>query len=298
MLKKFAVYFYVLICTVAFQTKAQELQPFGQFQTDSIAVGEVHTYSLSFRYPVGLEVVFPDSTFSFFPFEYENKVFFNTNSDSIASTDSVVYYLSSFEVDPVQYLALPVFLIIDGDSTEIKSNPDSVFFRDVVRIVADTVQLKENIAFEEVAGEFNYPYLLIALGVLLLAAILTLIFFGKDIKKRIQLYWLKKENEKFNTSFAEIIQSIERDSSGGIAENGLSSWKKYLEKLQEVPYTKLTSKEILKRQSNGRLKEALTGIDRLIYGSRSDGDVSRFYYELEDFAREQYNLKVEQIQNG
>jgi hypothetical protein len=205
--------------------------------------------------------------------------------------------LSTFEVDPIQYLALPIYLIIEGDSSEIKAEADSVFLRELVEVAADTVQVKESMGFENVGREFNYPYLFIAIGILVFLMALVVLLFGKQIRQRIKLYRLSKEYQSFSVKFKEAIDQIERQPTGELAEKALNTWKVYLERLQNIPYSKLTSKEILRTQTGGRLKEALTGVDRLIYGGKANEDLSRLYYELEDFASEQYHSKVEEIQN-
>src|SRR5687768_12536023 len=88
---------------------AQDIKVSGGFLKDSVQIGEPVAYFLSATYPQSLTVLFPDSTFSFKPFEYNRKRLSPTHTVGGVSHDSVVYYLSTFEVDKIQYLNLPVF---------------------------------------------------------------------------------------------------------------------------------------------------------------------------------------------
>ena len=116
MLRKTVVYIFTLFFLCPGLLNAQQLVPKGLFLSDSIKIGEEVIYSLSIEYPRGSNLIFPDSLYDFSPFEYIKKTEFFTKSDSVKSFDSVIYYLSTFEIDPVQKLTLPVFLISAGDS--------------------------------------------------------------------------------------------------------------------------------------------------------------------------------------
>jgi hypothetical protein len=80
----------------------------GTFLKDSVKVGEYIPYSLSITYPAQWQVVFPDSLYDYSPFEFEDKIYFPTQTTDSLSTDSAVYYLSTFELDEIQQLKLGV----------------------------------------------------------------------------------------------------------------------------------------------------------------------------------------------
>src|SRR5690349_8535923 len=78
---------------------SQEIKVAGGFVKDSVQIGEPVAYYLSASYPQSLTVLFPDSVFSFAPFEYSRKTFYPTVTSHGTSRDSVIYYLTTFEID-------------------------------------------------------------------------------------------------------------------------------------------------------------------------------------------------------
>ena len=142
-------------------------------------------------------VIFPDSLYNFAPFELVDKAYFDTKSDSIVSIDSAVYYLSTFEIDTVQYLTLPVFVMLGEDSLSVYSNQDSIILNQVVLQMPDSINLEENAFYRPVGLQFNYPYWIVALVTLGVLVLIVLFVYGKAIRKKIQLYRLKKKLETF-----------------------------------------------------------------------------------------------------
>ena len=110
---------FVLGCIVVMlaiqSAAAQDVKVSGGFLSDSLKIGERTAFYLSARYKSDLTVLFPDSTFQFTPFEFQNKVYFPTRTEQGISHDSAVYYLTTFEVDRVQYLDLPLYVILPQD---------------------------------------------------------------------------------------------------------------------------------------------------------------------------------------
>ena len=107
------IYIYIgLLLALSIPVKGQIVQPESSFNKDSVKIGEEVVYSRSIRYLSTKDVVFPDSLFNFAPFELYKKVSFPTRSDSIFSLDSAVYHLSTFELDTVQLLNLPIFMVL------------------------------------------------------------------------------------------------------------------------------------------------------------------------------------------
>jgi len=74
------ILFCCLLCSAILH--GQELKPLGSFDSDTLQVGEPISYTLRFRYPKNLEVVFPGEDDSYTPFEYLDRYFAPTRSDS------------------------------------------------------------------------------------------------------------------------------------------------------------------------------------------------------------------------
>ena len=79
---------------------AQEVKTRSYFSKDTVQIGEPVDYTMIVEYPRGVEVLFPDSTYSYSPFEFFwLKSYLGTVSDAATSNDSVVYQLTTFALD-------------------------------------------------------------------------------------------------------------------------------------------------------------------------------------------------------
>ena len=272
---------------------SQNITPKGYFLQDSVQIGEPVPFILSIKYPKELEVIFPDSLHNFSPFELTKKVYFPTYSDSIISTDSAIYYLSTFEIDTVQYLKLPVYLINQFDSTTLWTTLDSVVLNQVVRSIPDSVAMLTNTTYMAVPMAFNYPYATIGFVILLVFSIAIWLLFGKSIKKKIKLYRIKKKYLKFMLDFDKLLADDYTN-----CEVIISKWKGYLEKLTSQPYSKLTTKEIVAKSKHTNMEAALMAIDRNIYGPKDESLLTEAYLQIKQIVIAEYNNKVNEIANG
>ena len=274
---------------------AQEVKTRSYFSKDTVQIGEPVDYTMIVEYPRGVEVLFPDSTYSYSPFEFLAKSYLGTVSDASISNDSVVYQLTTFALDTFQSLTLPIFLISDGDSIVIESNSDSLYLQHLIKSDLDSLQVLETIDYHRVSKAFNYPYLLIALGILIVLAIAIAVFFGKDIKRRYSLYRLRKAHVKFLEQFRKL-QDEGLDSSNQ-AERLLGFWKTYLERLEGLPYTKLTTKEIVTLEQNQELSDTLRGMDSNIYGNYQNSEISNLVKRLKEIGIDRFSKKVEELKH-
>jgi len=272
--------------------------PEGSFSKDSLKIGEEVTYSLSITYPKDIDIVFPDSTYSFLPFELINKSSYPTRSDSLYSFDSAVYTLTTFELDSIQSLNLPLFLVTKGDSTIIQPGADSIFLVQVVTAIPDSISMIENTAFSNVRLAFNYPYLIVGLTTLVLLSIIVFLVFGKTIKKKIMLYRLKRMHGRFLEKFNAAIRDLKSENDYSYYEHLLFDWKGYMEKLNKTPYTKLTSKEIKSLTPDKDLISSLQDIDRAIYGKFGTSSIRGSFDYLRRVSEDSFHNKVEEIKNG
>lgn len=284
-----------LLAICGFHLRAQEVKPRGYFSEDSLKIGEVIDYTLIVEYPRGMELLFPDSSYSFAPFEYVDRDFQQTESDLTTSRDSVVYQLTTFEMDSVQKLTLPIYIVTDGDSLSLAPPLDSVMIQFLITASIDSLTIKETANFQKVDKAFNYPYLLIALGVLGGIITMVLLVFGKRIRTRLHLYRLRRAHERFMNKFAQLqsagLHSVEQ------AEYLLGYWKKYLEKLDGMPYTKLTTKEIVTIEENQDFKETLKLMDRNIYGQFNAPSVDELSTRLKEYSIDRYQRKIEELRH-
>lgn len=292
----------LLSCIIQLNVSAQQIKVTSGFVEDSVALGEPISYYLTVRYPESVMALFPDSTFKFSPFEFSSKQFFPTKTTSGISYDSAIYKLSTFEIDKTQYLSLPVYVTTARDCTAFESTRDSIFLIEQIKIPAsDTVSLKNlplksNTLYERVLMQFNTFILLIVLTVLVIAAIITWIFFGKKIIRHFKIKRLEKKYQQFIQTFGSQIEDLSKVFSREKTEMALSAWKKYLEQLEKKPYTKLTTREVVKMDADALLGQSLGMIDNAIYGNQTT--VAEPLKSLKIIAEQRFTKKINQIRNG
>lgn len=289
----------IVFCTLP--GKAQNVTVNGGFLSDSLKIGEQTAFYLSAHYPSHVTILFPDTTFSFAPFEYQKRQYFPTKSNGGVSVDSAVYYLTTFEVDRVQMLNLPVYIVQVQDCTMVESPMDSVLITQLVAKVPDSLSvdklpLKMNTAYQKVFFQFNFWIVLIIAGVLILLALVVWIFFGKRIRHYFKIRSLKKQHAQFAAAYTHVVQQVQSTFSAMTAEHALSLWKKYMEQLEARPYTKLTTKETLSLVHDDRLLQNLRSIDTAIYGHNTSVYDSLNY--LKNFADERFTKKLEEVNHG
>ena len=132
---------------INFDLIGQEIKIKGNFIEDSIQVGDVVSYNLKVTYPDNIEVLLPDSNYNYGPFEYIDKLYLSTVNDSIFNYDEVTYKFTSFNLDSIQFLKLPVFIINSGDSLVMNSNTDSIFLMEFIKELSDSLNVKSNTKF-------------------------------------------------------------------------------------------------------------------------------------------------------
>ncbi len=290
-----------MIIPVLTQAQAQDVSVRGGFLSDSLKIGEQTAFYLSARYPTNLNILFPDSTHGFTPFEYEDKEYFPTETTAGISADSAVYYLTTFEIDRVQLLQLPVYIVNTSDCTAVYSAPDSVLITQFVAAVPDTVAaeqlpLKMNTAYQKVFRDFNTWMLIIILTILLALVLVVWIVFGKRIQKYFALKRLQRNHASFQNAFDVFLAQLRSAFSPPATESALFTWKKYMEQLESRPYTKLTTRETLHLVGKPELTEPLSRIDQAIYGHPAT--VVESLENLKRFADQQFQRKLKEVQHG
>ena len=271
----------------------------GEFLVDSIKIGNPFPFALSARYPSHQNVLFPDSTFKFEPFEFAAKKYFPTKTVDGISFDSAIYYFNSFEIDSVQSLKLPVYVVQAQDCTSVWTEPDQVWLQHLVTMATDSIEatklpLKVNTFYEPVAWLFNYPLASIIGGTVLVLLIASWLVFGKRIRKYFKMRRMKKSFEKYLQVFNDSLEALMNSYSIAQAEKTLTVWKKYLETLEDKPFTKFTSKEILKVTNQEALSSHLTTIDRMLYAGVNPSSFDAFY-ELKSYSEDCYYKKIEEL---
>lgn len=292
----------ILFLLVTFAAQAQEMHVVGRFKADSVKLGEPIEYYVITKYPSQWQVLLPDSTFSFSPFDFQKKIFYPTSTTNDISTDSVLYVLNTFEIDSIQTLKIPAFVVLPNDCTIYESNTDTVFFKHLVSQVPDSLSaeqlpLKTNTAYNAVSWLFNYPVFSMVAGALLLIFALVWLIFGKKIRRHFTLKRMTKNHHEFILRFDSAIEKLKDGFTPESAERSVLIWKQYMEDLITRPYTKSTTRELKAIEKNEDLIGALQVIDRSIYG-RIPPDTLDSFLNLKAFSQTQFNKKLEELKHG
>ncbi|MGB3467859.1 MAG: hypothetical protein WBA74_21410 [Cyclobacteriaceae bacterium] len=297
MLKKIGITFLCTICCY-FTCSSQEIEVNGGFLQEDIKIGEPVQYYLKAKYPSRLEVLFPGEDYNYEPFEYIDKQYFPSAYDSAFVIDSAVYTLTSFEIDPFQSLKLPVYLITNGDSVSITSLSDSLKFIEIAPAPSDSLQLKTDLTFLDVPLRFNYPYLLIGTAIVVVVLLAIALVFGRKIINSYRIRKLRKGFKVFSEHYDELVYLIDKSGEKKHLENTIAYWKSYLEKLEKVPYTKLTTRELIAVKNDERLVSELKVIDKNLYGNLQSEDLRNRLIKIKSLAREYQENKIATIKNG
>jgi len=282
---------------------AQDVQVRAGFFEDSLMVGDKVRFYLSAAYSKNLNILFPDSTYNYEPFEFEGKRYFSTQTANGTSYDSVIYELSSFEIDPVQQLRLKVFQLNPTDCTVYESNVDSIRLTQLVTMKLDTIPveklpLKVNVAYQNVSWLFNYPIAIGIFSVLIVATAIGWFVFGKKIRKHFRMKRLNKAHQKFIRVYTGQITALKSTLQTSGIEDTLSTWKKYMEQLESKPYTKLTTRETQVIDNDIVLISNLKTIDGAVYGYAHDHAVVESLEQLKDFADKRFKERLERVKHG
>ena len=243
--------------------------PKGKFLSDSVKVGLPVQYALSYRHKATADVFFPDSAYNFAPFEMVKRKFFNTITDQNGSLDSVVYTLISFEVTPVQELSLPVYVRAKKDCTRVFAPIDYVILNSIIKtnVNIDSLFLKKDTRLIPIAQQVNFPLIFLIIIGLLLVIGMVFWFFGKPIRRQVRLFNFKRRYDDFRKLFQRLSRGTE-DAKKRLEniEKAVVLWKKYIERIENKPFTTFTTKEILDNLKDNRLSDALREIDATVYG--------------------------------
>jgi hypothetical protein len=262
----------ILLLFITQKTNAQIpswTPPKGKFLSDSVKVGLPVKYALSYRHKATADIFFPDSAYNFTPFEMVKREYFNTVTDQNGSLDSVVYTLITFEVTPIQELSLPIYVRAKRDCTRVFAPMDYVVLNSIINpnVNIDTLALKKDTRLIPIAQQVNFPLIfLIIIGLLLLAG-MVFWFFGKPIRRQVRLFNFRRRYDDFRKLFQRLSRGTE-DAEKRLEniEKAVVLWKKYIERIENKPFTTFTTKEILDNLKDSRLSDALREIDATVYG--------------------------------
>ena len=280
----------------------QEVTVRGRFLDDSLVIGKPAAFALAVRYPADQNVFLPDSLFTIPGFEYHSRWYAPTRTANGLSSDSAVYRITSFSIDSIQYLTLPAFEVTGTDTTFYQSDTDSVFLKRFVEPLPDTLTatnlpVRSFTDYEDVWMALNVKKLLWAAGIALGIIIIVWIFFGKKLLRAFRQYRLKQSFRRFQDAFAQQLAELGESHHPSKVAALLWHWKEYHQRLERIPYTSLTSKEICGLDEHHELQPALSKIDRMVYSRQADWETQAFQ-DLRAFSEDRFFRVLEMIKQG
>jgi hypothetical protein len=273
---------------------------------DSDLIGSPIQFTLFVQHPARAVVLFPDSGYNFEPFEYRTKKVFPSRLVNGFDKDSVVadccqYELASFNLDPVLSLQLPIFYITpEGDSFPVNSNEARLYqkfmSRDRDSAYADT--LLSSTQPLQVQERINYPYIGLAIVVVLAVVLLANVFLGRPIERWLKMAVLGRRHKFFVRAFDRLVEQINASKDPTLIERALNLWKTYIERLDDVPYSTFTTSDFSKNMPDSSLMKSLHTIDRWIYGGFKPESVENVFGTLKRLSIRMYSRKREEVRNG
>lgn len=273
---------------------AQEIKVEGRFLKDSTKIGEIIPYSLSVSYPSQINLVFPDSTFDFSPFEWVSKEEFPTRTKDGMSRDSAIYYISTFELEQVQRLAMPVYSVVKRDSLAIYAAKDSIYLLELIQVMPEDPKVVSLTDWLDLEFWLNYPLYLLLASLALIALILAVLVYGKTAYRAWKSARAKRRYQKLYRRFYELMRKSEHIEKDEMQKH-LVYWQSYMEKMSGKPYRKLVAKEIAGLGISATAVEGVRNLERWFYGNIPPEDLKQIYTGLIVGANDALDEKIAQI---
>lgn len=194
-------YIYLLLFLLISQSKlpAQEVKVHGYFMQDSAKLGERVTYVLKAEYPANMDLLFPDSLYNFGSMEYLGKQTFRSVTVDTLTTDSALYFLANFSLEPIKQYSLPVFEILRYDSISHRPADAPLALKFIIDELPDALAFQETNAYQKIRRGLNYPALILVLVIVVALLGVIYYFFGDTLKRQWLIYLEKKRRERFVT---------------------------------------------------------------------------------------------------
>ena len=234
-------YFFFCCCGILLGLEiasAQALRPSG-ISCKTRQDWRTHSVRTSFRYPLNWKWYSLAEDHPFRPFEYIDRTFIPTRTDSTSSYDSVVYTLMTFELDSLQSLALPIYVIEaneekgEADSIAIFTAVDSVYLQQLITQLPDSLTSRRILPIWMFHCNLTIPTYL-SVWVSWPIVLIVYLVFGEKIRKYLKLRRLRKTiNALASSLLSKLKSSVSRPTSSN--QNIHCLWKRYMERLERTP---------------------------------------------------------------
>jgi hypothetical protein len=279
-------------------TQAQLIKTTVHFhcENDSFEIGKPVLVSLVVKHPSSVEVLFPDTNANFSIFACIGKEWFPTRTIGVQSTDSATYTLQTFFPQTLALLSLPVYIVSESDSLALQSNTDSMFFKSL--LAPKLVGLKEDIDYQYVKDQLDYPRLLLIFILLAVTAGIGYGIFGRRITQYIRQLLLYRRQRIFLNIFDKLAEQSVSAVNPALVEEILSLWKRHLQRLSGINYSTFTTRDFSKVFNNDNLISILRRIDKVVYAGDTGEIKADLFITLREQAQDFYLKRREALRYG
>ncbi|WP_268036637.1 hypothetical protein [Algoriphagus sp. PAP.12] len=289
--------FFVFAFLWSLSSMAQEVQVNAYFMQDSAKLGERVGYVLKAQYPQEKQLIFPDSTFDFTPFELLEKKSFTSYTRDGVTEDSVIYFISNFELDPSSYLTLPVYELSRYDSITYFPLEAELKLKLELDSIPEQPIFQENNVYQSIEKKWNW----ILVGGIAVVILLILgafyWMFADQIKKIFTEQGIKRRWGRFQKRWAQATAELEKENSMEAADELLGLWKGYIESITNLPVKEWTSSEIGEKLGDMKIFSSLRAIEMIIYAGKKSEIKEATDYLLQ-VAKEKYFKKLSKNKNA
>jgi hypothetical protein len=271
-----------IVLLMLFTITAFAQKPKVYFFEDSVMVGKEIKMALSYRHSSKSDILFPDSSFDFSPFQFVSYELFETKTEQGKSRDSVVYTLVTYALDSVLYLQPYIKNLASG--VKVYSDSASVFLKSSISGTAQK-RVRETVPLYVVKKDVNLPKLTYYLLGMLVFGFLLFVFFGDWVKIKYSLWKFDRRHKRFLVEFKK---RSGRPKLLNNNERAVQEWKIYMEALEGVPVSTMSTSELGKLYPDPRLEYALKMFDSAIFGGVISEELPVAYQIMEDFAVRRY----------
>ncbi|HSZ72515.1 MAG TPA: hypothetical protein VK750_07540 [Cytophagaceae bacterium] len=265
---------------------------------DSILLGEPFMYTLSIIYPPKYEIAIPDSHDIPPPLEWIGKTYFNTVCKDSLCKDSIQYFLRTFNADSILIPNIPVYIFSENRHDTLFIHPA---LKEIVikklRPSGTDFTWQEDASYLEIRPSVNYWYYGVVALIVLIVATVLLLLVGPIILRRIKLFNLSLNHQRYVKDFDEQILEFTTHQQATDLEKCITIWKSYLTRLESKPYTTLTTTELKDLQDMEDVIIPLTNLDRFLYGGLRQTETIESLNALRRFSNRRFLKKKKEVRD-
>jgi hypothetical protein len=260
---------------------AQEVKVDGYFMQDSAKLGERIGYVLKATYPEQKQLIFPDTLYDYSPLVLlEKKTFISSTSEGITS-DSSIYFVSNFSLEPSVFMSLPVYELARYDSITHFPLEAELKLKLTLDSIPEQPVFQENNIYQPLEKEFNWMVIGVLLGGIILLLLVFYFLFADKIKRMWKDRNQKRRWNQFEKKWAKQTALLSQQPSLELADEVQGMWKAYMESLTKLPFQEWTSSEIGQNLDDTEVFKSLRAIDLIIYAGGSEKSEEATSYLLQ-----------------